>query len=143
MARFYGEFEHSLDVKGRVILPVRFRAPLADGGYLSKFDSGCLALWAPHEFEEQMEKLLAQAATSPEQRDLARVRAAGTHEVEVDRQGRLPIPARLREFASLDGEVLILGAINRIELWPPARWRQQLQEPFERRLTEGAVGQQQ
>ncbi len=141
MARFYGEFEHALDVKGRVILPVRFRPPFAEGGYLCKFDTGCLALWVPDQFEQEMEKLLEQAAASPEQRDLARVRAAGTHEVEVDRQGRLPIPARLREFAGLDGEVLVVGAINRVELWSPSRWREKLQQPYERRLTEGGGGQ--
>ncbi|PZS21108.1 MAG: cell division/cell wall cluster transcriptional repressor MraZ [Acidimicrobiales bacterium] len=136
MARFYGEFEHSLDVKGRVILPVAFRPHFAAGGYLSKFDSGCLALWEPAELEKEMETLLAQAATSPELRDLARVRAAGTHEVEVDRQGRLPIPIRLREFARLDGEVLVVGAINHVELWPPVRWREHLEQPYDRRLIE-------
>lgn len=121
-ARFFGRYEHSLDVKGRVILPVKFRAPYGQGGYLTLFHERCLALWTPEEFERQMVAVHAAAASGQAERNLARVWAQGSYEVEVDRQGRMAIPAELRRFAGLTGDVLINGAIDRVELWDPAVW---------------------
>lgn len=121
-ARFFGKYEHSLDAKGRVILPVKFRAAFAAGGYLGRFHNGCLALWTPEEFEHQMLTMQQGSNESSDQRNLARVWAKGLHEVEVDRQGRLPIPALLRHFAGLTSEVWVQGAIDRVELWDPATW---------------------
>ncbi|MGH9127809.1 MAG: division/cell wall cluster transcriptional repressor MraZ [Acidimicrobiales bacterium] len=121
-ARFFGRFEHSLDVKGRVILPAKFRATFAHGGYLTLFHEGCLALWMSEEFERQMVAMHEAAALGRAERNLARVWASGSYEVEVDRQGRMAIPADLRKFAGLTGDVLINGAIDRVELWDPAVW---------------------
>ena len=136
MARFFGRFEHGLDAKGRVILPAKFRVHFEHGGYLSQYHDGCLALWTPEEFEKQMVGMQQSASESPGQRNLARVWASGSHEVEIDRQGRMAIPAHLREFAGLDGDVLVHGAIDRVELWNPVVWDQRV-KPMERRLTEG------
>ena len=136
MARFFGRYEHSLDDKGRVILPSKFRGPFERGGYLTQYQDGCLSLWTPDEFESQMESVLERASTSKGDRNLARLLASTSHEVEVDRQGRMAIPLRLREFAGLDGDVLVHGAIDRIELWNPARWEEKVQ-PEEERLTAG------
>lgn len=139
-ARFYGSFEHSLDAKGRVILPAKFRVPFAEGGYLTFYHDRCLALWTSEEFERQMALVHAAAAAGPAQRNLARVWAAGTHQVEVDRQGRMAIPAELRKFAGLTGEVLINGAIERVELWHPAVWEAKA-SPAEQILIDGAEAQ--
>jgi MraZ protein len=136
MARFFGRFEHGLDAKGRVILPAKFRINFEHGGYLSQYHDGCLALWTPEEFEKQMVAMQESAAEGAGQRNLARVWASGSHEVEIDRQGRMAIPAHLREFAGLDGDVLVHGAIDRVELWNPVMWDQRV-KPMERRLTEG------
>jgi MraZ protein len=136
MARFFGRFEHGLDAKGRVILPAKFRVHFEHGGYLSQYHDGCLALWTPEEFEKQMVGMQQSASESAGQRNLARVWASGSHEVEIDRQGRMAIPAHLREFAGLDGDVLVHGAIDRVELWNPVMWDQRV-KPMERRLTEG------
>ena len=136
MARFFGRFEHGLDAKGRVILPAKFRVHFEHGGYLSQYHDGCLALWTPEEFEQQMVGMQQSASESAGQRNLARVWASGSHEVEIDRQGRMAIPAHLREFAGLDGDVLVHGAIDRVELWNPVVWDQRV-KPMERRLTEG------
>ena len=136
MARFFGRYEHSLDDKGRVILPSKFRGPFERGGYLTQYQDGCLSLWTPDEFESQMESVLERASTSKGDRNLARLWASTSHVVEVDRQGRMAIPLRLREFAGLDGDVLVHGAIDRIELWNPARWEEKVQ-PEEERLTAG------
>ena len=122
VARFVGRFEHSLDTKGRVILPAKFRGPFERGGYLTENREGCLALWTPEEFERQMAAMLEQAGTGRVQRNRARLWAANSHEVEIDRQGRMPIPLHLRSFAGLVDEVLIHGAIDRVEVWSPAVW---------------------
>ena len=122
MAWFVGRFEHSLDTKGRIILPAKFRGPFERGGYLAENREGCLALWTPGEFERQMAAMLEQAGAGRVQRNRARLWAANSHEVEIDRQGRMPIPLHLRTFAGLEDEVLVHGAIDRVELWNPAVW---------------------
>ena len=137
VARFFGRYEHSLDAKGRVILPAKLRPPFEHGGFLSQYHEGCLALWTPEEFEKQM-LVRQEAATTPQERNLARVWASGTHEVEVDRQGRVAIPSFLREFAGLAGDVLIHGAIDRVELWHPGAWEERV-KPVERELVEAGA----
>ena len=135
MARFFGRHEHSLDPKGRVILPAKFRQSFERGAYLTQFRGRCLALWTPEEFETQT-KLMQQAqAGSRAERDLARVWAAGTEEVDIDRQGRLAIAPHLREYARLVDAVLVNGAMERVELWNPDVWAQKL-AAAERQLTE-------
>lgn len=135
MARFFGRYEHSLDPKGRVILPSKFRAPFEHGGYLTQFHDRCLALWTPEDFDKQMAQMEAAAEAGRAERNLARLWAQGTQEVDVDKQGRIAIPQHLREFARLDGDVLVNGAITRVELWSPAVWEDKV-VPAERRLTE-------
>jgi MraZ protein len=123
VAGFVGRFEHSLDTKGRLILPSRFRGPFERGGYLTENREGCLALWTPGEFERQMAAMQERASSGRTFRNRARLWAASSHEVEIDRQGRMAIPAHLRAFATLESEVLVNGAIDRVELWNPAVWQ--------------------
>jgi MraZ protein len=137
VARFFGTYEHSLDSKGRVILPSKFRAAFEQGGYLTEARDGCLALWTPEEFERQMEEMQEQAAASRANRNMARFWASASRELEVDRQGRMVLPARMREYAELETEVVVVGVIDRVELWNPARWQEKV-GPEEQRLTEGA-----
>jgi MraZ protein len=127
VARFIGRYEHSLDAKGRVILPVKFRAEFERGGFLSQHAEGCLALWTPEEFDTQQAVVKERADSgSREDRNLARVWASGSAEVEVDKSGRMPIPAYLRTFAKLEADVLVIGAIDRIELWSPSVWEEKV-----------------
>ena len=126
MAGFLGRYEHSLDMKGRVILPAKFRAQFERGGYLTQHAEGCLALWAPGEFERQMAVVLERAAGGKTDRNRARLWASSSHEVEIDRQGRMPIPAHLRAFAGLESDVLVHGAIDRVELWNPTLWAERV-----------------
>ncbi len=135
MAGFVGRYEHSLDSKGRVILPAKFRTDFERGGYLTENREGCLALWTPGEFERQMQAMQELAAAGRAERNRARLWAASSYEVEIDRQGRMAIPAHLREFASLEGDVLVHGAIDRIELWNPQVWQERV-APEERWLLE-------
>ena len=135
MARFFGRYEHSLDQKGRVILPAKFRAPFDGGGFLTQYHDRCLALWTPDEFEKQMLAMQDAQEQGREQRNLARLWSAGSAEVEPDKQGRMPIPQHLREFARLDSDVLVIGAIDRVEMWSPSLWEARV-EPSEGLLTD-------
>jgi MraZ protein len=128
---FVGRYEHSLDSKGRVILPAKFRVSFERGGFLTENREGCLALWTPGEFERQMGAMQERAASGRTARNQARLWSATSHEVEIDRQGRMAIPAHLREFARLEGDVLVHGAIDRVELWAPAVWDERVR-PDER-----------
>ncbi len=139
MAEFIGRAEHSLDAKGRVILPARYRHHFVNGGFLSQHEEGCLALWTRDKFSEEMAKMVERAASGRSVRNVARVWAAGSHEVEIDRQGRMAIPGHLREFARLDGDVLVTGAIDHVELWNPSRYDADV-GPAELRLQQGLDG---
>ncbi len=133
MTRFIGRYEHSLDAKGRVILPMKFRSAFEHGGFLSQYPSGCIALWTPEEFDRQLDENQERASLGREERNLVRIWASGSSEVEVDRSGRMQIPGYLRTFAALESEVLVIGAIDRIELWSPSVWREKVQ-PAEQQL---------
>ena len=135
VARFFGRYEHSLDSKGRVILPVRFRGDLGITTLVTKYSDRCLALWTDDEFEKKLAEMELLQQVGRDERNMARVWAQGAAEVEIDRQGRMAIPVFLRDYARLDGEVLINGAINRVELWNPSVWEERI-APSERRLTE-------
>ena len=121
-ARFFGRYEHSLDAKGRVILPAKLRVHFSRPGFLTPHLEGCLALWTEEEFEKEIEIRLAQADGNVIARNVVREWSAAVFEVEVDRQGRMALPPNLRSYAGLEQEVLVVGMINRVELWSPSRW---------------------
>jgi MraZ protein len=135
VSRFFGTYEHSLDAKGRAILPARFRGPMGAQAYVSKYQERCLAVWTLDEFEKQMADQEEKQVHGRSARNLARIWAAGSAEIDIDRQGRFAIPAHLREFAGLATEnpILVIGALNRVELWNPAEWQQRV-EPSEAEL---------
>lgn len=134
---FYGEHQHSLDVKGRLILPVKFRDAFGEGGYVTKLADGCLAVFTPDEFDRRTQEMLALSRQGAAQRQAMRVWAAGAEEVKPDKQGRIAIPQPLRTYAGLQSDVVVTGAINHVELWDPARWRQ-ISEVGTDGLTSGA-----
>jgi MraZ protein len=136
VARFFGRYEHSLDIKGRIILPARLRHSFDTEAFLSQWHDGCLALWTPEVFEKQLAEMEAIQHRGPEERQAARVLAAGSVQVELDRQGRVAIPAYLREYASLESAVLVVGALDRIELWRPEQYLERV-APGETKLAEG------
>ncbi|HEX3539458.1 MAG TPA: division/cell wall cluster transcriptional repressor MraZ [Acidimicrobiales bacterium] len=126
--RFFGTYEHSLDAKGRIILPARFRSQLGTQAYVSKYRHGCLALWTSEEFEKQMAEQEAKQGLGDSELNQARIWAAGSSDIEVDTQGRIALPANLRTFAGLETQnrILVVGALNRVELWNPAVWEQRV-----------------
>lgn len=120
--RFVGRYEHSLDVKGRIILPARFRASFDTLAFVSKHNERCLAVWTPEAFEKKLDEMQELQDRSAQDRQMVRAWASGSAEVELDKQGRLAIPAYLREYARLDSAVLVHGAITHIEVWDPSEW---------------------
>ena len=121
-ARFYGNHEHAVDPKGRVILPARFREPFRTTAFLTKLPEGCLGVWTRPEFDRRTAAMLDKGRQGQAERNVARVWAAGAFEVTPDGQGRLAIPPGLRTFAALEGDVVVNGAINHVELWNARRW---------------------
>ena len=119
---FLGEYVHSLDPKGRLILPARFRELLTQA-YVSGQIDGCLALWAPAEFEDRAREMNERGKGSPTDRAMARVFFAGAQEASPDRQGRIAIPQNLREFAGLTHEVVVIGAYDHVEIWDAEAWQ--------------------
>jgi MraZ protein len=120
--RFVGRHEHSLDAKGRIILPARFRTSFDTAAFVSKHNERCLALWTPEAFERKLDEMEKMETGTSKDRAVMRVWAAGSAEVELDRQGRVAIPAHLREYANLENAVLVHGAISHIEIWSPEEW---------------------
>lgn len=118
-----GEFRHTLDDRSRVAVPVRFRQRLGQGATLARWLDRCLGLFPHDEWEELAAKLRALPLTNPNAREFARFMSSGAVDVELDKQGRILVPSYLREYAGLvEGEVIVVGALNRLEIWSPAAW---------------------
>ncbi len=120
MLGFVGQFQHSLDAKGRLILPAKFRPEFERGGHLSPNTEGCVALWTPSEFARKSDEYLIESRNGGAQgRKNARYWAANSSDVEFDKQGRFALPAVIREYGQLTGDVLIVGVLDHVELWQP------------------------
>lgn len=119
-----------------MFLPAKFRAAFDMGGYLSEHLDGCLALWTPEEFDHQLEIRQEESSQGTESRNLMRLWAQASVQVEIDRQGRMMIPLKLREFAKLEDHVCINGAVDRVELWNPQLW-EPIRQSVEERLRVG------
>ncbi len=127
MLGFVGQFQHTLDVKGRLILPAKFRAEYERGGHLSPATEGCVALWTPGEFSRQTEEWLqlSRLGGAPARQQM-RYWASNSSSVEFDKQGRFALPGAIREYGQLSGDVLIVGAIDHVELWNPATYEEKV-----------------
>jgi MraZ protein len=118
-----GEFRHTLDDRSRVAVPVRFRPRLAEGATLSRWLDNCLGLFPHDAWDELATKIAGLPLTNPRAREFARFMSSGAVEVVLDKQGRILVPGYLREYAGLsEGEVVVVGALNRLEIWAPAAW---------------------
>ena len=130
---FVGMFEHSLDDKGRVVLPSVFRPHLVNHGFLSQYDQ-CLGLWTPEGFDEVAQRLTDKVRAGEASQLALRAFSANAHQVKLDSQGRIGIPERLRAFAGLERDVVVIGALDRIELWDAGQWHE-LQDSSDQSLT--------
>lgn len=119
-----GEFRHALDDRGRVAIPSRFRGRMAEGATLARWLDRCLGVFPAEEWNVLAEKIRALPMTNPNAREFARFMSSGAVDIELDRQGRLLVPSYLREYAGLtEGEVVVVGALNRLEIWAPSAWQ--------------------
>jgi len=119
---FLGEYQHTLDAKGRVSLPAKFRAEMTGKLVVAKGFEGCLAVYSLEEWGKFVGVLMARPDFDPEVRDLRRKLTSGALEVELDSAGRISLSAQLREYAGLKKEVAVTGNGNRIEIWDTERW---------------------
>ena len=119
---FLGEFQHSLDTKGRVILPARYREQLAEGAYVTKGRGGCLSVFTAEDFEIVASEVREQSKQGATQLNAARAFFSGAQEVRPDKQGRVALPQNLRDYAGLTREVVVAGVFSRIEIWDRDRW---------------------
>ncbi len=120
---FIGEYLHSLDDKGRVAVPVKFRSLIKTGAVVTRGLDNCLFLYTAEEWQKLAEKLANLPISQADSRAFARLMLAGAMDVEVDKQGRMSIPDYLRKFALLKKSVVIAGLYNRLEMWDEAEWR--------------------
>lgn len=119
---FKGEYNHSVDAKGRIIMPAKFREILGDEFVVTKGLDRCLFVYPNEEWQNIENKFREIPLTTKDARKFTRFFFAGAADCEVDKQGRALIPAVLREYAGLQKEVVLVGVLNRIEIWSKENW---------------------
>ena len=119
---FLGRYVHTLDAKGRLAIPARFREELAAGVVLTRGIDRCLALYPMATWLPLAEKVSALPITDPDARTFRRMVFAEAVDLELDAQGRILLPPELRRFAELDRDAYVVGVNTSIEIWSPARW---------------------
>ena len=119
---FMGEYNHTIDAKGRLIIPAKFRELLGEEFVLTKGLDGCLSVYPMDEWKTFEEKLRALPLTNKNARTFSRFFVAGATMCELDKQGRILVPQALREFADLEKEVVITGNLNKAEIWSKEKW---------------------
>ena len=118
-----GEFEHSLDAKGRLIMPAKLREDIGEKFVVTKGLDGCLFAFSITEWTNFEEKLKTLPLSNKNSREFTRFFLSGATECEIDKQGRFLIPNNLREAANLEKEVVIIGVGTRIEIWNKSKWK--------------------
>ena len=121
---FMGEYSHTIDTKGRLIIPSRFREELGETFVVTKGLDGCLFVFSDEEWKAFEIKLKSLPLTNKNARQFARFFVAGATPCVLDKQGRILLPATLREFAGLQKDVVLTGMLNRIEIWSKEKWNE-------------------
>ena len=122
MHMFMGEYNHTIDAKGRLIIPAKFREVLGDEFVVTKGMDGCLFVFDNSEWQVFAEKLRSLPMIDKEVRQFTRFFLAGAASVEVDKQGRILLPSVLRAFAGITKDTVLIGVGSRIEIWSKDRW---------------------
>jgi MraZ protein len=125
---FYGEYEHSLDRKGRLILPAKFRQT-AKENYIERFYitrglDKCLFMFTEEEWKLQEQRFKALPFTKAEARRFNRLYFSGASEIIIDKQGRILLPKYLKGYAGIERQVCVVGVANRIEIWSQKNWKE-------------------
>ncbi len=122
---FLGEFEHSVDDRGRIAIPAKFRPSLTDGMVITKGLDQCLDLWPIEDWRSFTEELRQMPFMAPDARRMQRFFLAGAADATADRLGRILIPAPLRDYAQLVDQATVIGVGARIEIWSRTNWEQE------------------
>ncbi|MBO6270877.1 MAG: division/cell wall cluster transcriptional repressor MraZ [Clostridium sp.] len=119
-----GQYDHTIDAKGRIIIPAKFREQMGDDFVITKGLDHQLFVYAPDEWNLFEAKLRALPISNPQARKLSRFFLVGASDVTVDKQGRITLPMQLREFAGITKDVLLAGVGNHLEIWNPDRYNE-------------------
>lgn len=125
---FMGEYQHNIDDKGRMIIPSRFRKELGSTFVVTRGMDGCLFIYPFSEWERLEQKLKSLPFTKKDTRAFTRFFFSGASECELDKQGRVRIPANLRAYAKLEKECVIIGVSTRVEVWSKPLWKDYFNE---------------
>jgi MraZ protein len=117
-----GEYNHTIDTKGRLIVPSKFREQLGNTFVITKGLDGCLFVYSNEEWKTIEESFRNKPLTSKDARKFTRFFFAGACDCEVDKQGRILIPSNLREYAGIEKDVVSVGVLNRVEIWSKEKW---------------------
>ncbi|MCR5641286.1 MAG: division/cell wall cluster transcriptional repressor MraZ [Lachnospiraceae bacterium] len=121
---FMGEYSHSIDAKGRLIMPAKYREQLGSEFVVTKGLDGCLFVYPQEEWQSIETKFREVPLTTKDARKFSRFFFAGAAACEIDKQGRILLPSVLREFAELEKDVVLVGVLNRIEIWDKNKWEE-------------------
>lgn len=119
---FLGEFSHSIDDKGRLTIPAKFRDELESGVVITRGLDGCLWAYGRSEWETLAEKIAKLPTTNPAARNFSRFVFSSAFDSIPDRQGRILLPQNLRDYAGIHNETIIIGVKSKLEIWNPAKW---------------------
>ncbi len=119
---FMGEYNHTVDAKGRLIVPSKFRELLGEEFVVTKGLDGCLFIYPKEEWAHIEEKFREVPLTTKDARKFTRFFFAGAATCEVDKQGRILLPQVLREYAQIEKDIISVGVLNRVEIWSKDRW---------------------
>ena len=128
---FMGAYSHTIDAKGRLIIPAKFREGLGERFVVSKGFDGCLQAYDPESWKDIEAKLKELPQFKKEARDITRFFLGGAVEAEIDKQGRILIPATLRQYAGLEKDVTLVGSGSKVEIWDSAKWNKAEPESIE------------
>ena len=121
-AEFLGTHHHAMDTKGRLVLPATFRELLKEGMVMTIGYDNCLTLQTPSQWKKTLTTLRSLKTSNPRERLFTRLVASNAEPQTLDKQGRISIPQDLREYARLDKDVAVVGAVTRVEIWDAVRW---------------------
>jgi MraZ protein len=125
---FLGQYQHNLDEKGRLMIPVRYRELLAAGAFIMQGFDRCLMVMTDDHFKEVYERIDAMNMADPNARLLRRLILSTAYPVEIDKVGRILVPQMLRQVNGLDGEAIVAGQGEYFEVWNPLEWNEQINQ---------------
>ena len=132
---FLGQFQHNLDEKGRLMIPAPFRQSLEGGAFFSQGFDRCMMVMTEAYFGQVYERINAMNLADPATRMLRRLILSTAYKVELDKVGRILVPQNLRQYAGFEGEAIVAGQGEYIEVWSPAEWNKQMDDLLDTEAT--------